>query len=379
MSTIFNVRKFGATGDGYANDGPAIRAAFQQAIDYHGEVFFPPGSYLITEDICFLNLKSRISINGCGQNTTMIYAQACGGIQLGFQQNGLQQPWGVSIRNIGLHALGQCKEAIHVSYGAPPQTSDHNQPSVSISNVQVVSDGEGSWCNGIQIVGAWNPCLENVFISGNSYGGDWSKLSGAGVSLIGSCVNAHLVNVRCNFWADGIWAEGVSQNTEGIFCSNCSMVAVKRGVRIKGVVLAGGTARMSTLTWTGGMIECRVGGITDGSAAFHLERVWTALVTGCQMLTETLDTGEHNTYAVSAVDCHGVVVTGCDINAWRFGLATSGDCRAISTHGNTFTNCAIQTVFNAGTSYSRSYGHVLVNNAVDERDFGFENKIGFVN
>ena len=52
---------------------------------------------------------------------------------------------------------------------------------------------------------------------------------------------------------------------------------------------------------------------------------------------------------------------------------------AISSHGNTFTNTAVQTAFNVGTIKSRSYGHVLVNNAANEWDPSGANKIGFIN
>lgn len=379
MTTTFNVLNFGAVGDGYRDDAPAINAALTAAIACNGAVYFPPGYYLCDSPISSCKINARISLFGDGANVSTILARNCVGIDLAFEQSGAQQPYGVTIRNLGIRALGVPAIGIGISYGVPPVTSDHNQPSVTISNVQVVSDGEGSFEHGIVIEGAWNPTLDNVFISGDSKNGVWNGLIGAGVTLRGMCVNAHLSNVRCNFFAEGLRVHSSDgRNTEGIFCSNCSFVAVKRGVWLKGDPTAP-APRISTLTWTGGLIELRVKGVKGGSAAFHLEHVWTALITGCQMITDTITENVENTYGVTLNECHGVVVTCCDINAFIFGLATVGQCVAISTHGNTFTNCGVQTVFNPGTIQSRSYGHVLVNNNLNEWDDAGVNKIGFVN
>lgn len=339
----------------------------------------PPGSFLITQKIFFPTTAARIAVEGDGQNVSVIYARECDAFDFAFAQNGAQQPYGVVFRNIGIRALGKCGTGIRISYGHPNETQDHNQPSSSLSNVMIASDGEGSWDNGVELEGAWNVTLDNVFASGDSCGGNYWDMRGAGIVIKGMCVNIHLTNVRCNFFADGVLVKSdPDRNTEGLFFANCSMVAVKRGLRFIGSI-TNATKRISTLTWVGGLIECRVLGVTDGSAAFDLKGVWTALIGPCQMLSESINTGPYNTYGVSAVDCHGVVVAGADINAWRFGVATSGDCRAISNHGNTFTNCGVQTVFNIGTTGSRSYGHVLVNNAPNEEDLDGSNKIGFVN
>ncbi len=45
MNTVFNVRSFGAKGDGKTVDKPAIAAAFKAAGTR--PVFFPPGKYLL--------------------------------------------------------------------------------------------------------------------------------------------------------------------------------------------------------------------------------------------------------------------------------------------------------------------------------------------
>ena len=379
MTTIFNVRNFGATGNGYTPDTAAIQSAVMAALASNGAVYFPPGQYLITAEIFFPTTAARIAFFGDGSNVSVIYTKECAGLNLNFAQNGAQQPYGATIRNLGIRALGQCPLVIRVSYGQPEVSNDHNQPSLTISNVLVASDGEGSFLDGILIEGAWNPTLENVFISGDSHGGNWNELAGTGLELRGYCVNAHLTNVRTNFFQTGLMAHGTAAgNTEGIFCDNCSMVGTQRGVWIKGAPL--GTGRISTFEWRGGLIECRFTGVGEqhGKAAFHFERLWTGIVSGCQMLGDTIAT-QGISYGVIPQECHGIVVSACDINAFNQGVFTTGDCRGINVNGNTFTNVSRQVAFTNGTISSRSYGHTLVNDTPSELDQSGKNKMGFVN
>lgn len=365
---------FGVVGDGVNDDAAGIQQALNTAVKQDRCLYFSPGIYRLSRPIVLPPCSSRLSIRGDGANVTTLIGDGVSAFDLTFEQSGMQQPHGVTIRDIGFRALGTAGTALRISYGKPSLTSDHFRPSVSVSDVVVESGDTGHWADGIDIEGAWNVTLNNVFVSGNSCYGVWDDMSGAGVTLRGMCVNAHLTNVRTNFWAVGlkVHANG-GPNTEGVFCSNCSMVAVKRGVWIQGNPEF---QRISTFTWNGGLVECRVGGVVGGSAAFHLQNVWTALITGCQMISETITENLENTYGVVAQDSSGVVVSSCDINAFILGVATTGHCRAVCVHGNTFTNVANQVVFNEGTERSRSFGNVLFNGEPNEVDVSGLNEMG---
>jgi hypothetical protein len=52
---VFNVRAYGAKGDGAADDTTAIKTAIHAASAHGGEVFFPPGTYLISSPLPFLS------------------------------------------------------------------------------------------------------------------------------------------------------------------------------------------------------------------------------------------------------------------------------------------------------------------------------------
>jgi hypothetical protein len=337
----------------------------------NGVVRIPAGTHVIHEGpIC--HLRASLAIIGEGEGVTRLVFDSCSGPMFFFEQEGAQQPHGLTIEGVSFVARGQCGTGIVVSYASPEATSDHYRQSVRLRDVSVSSGSDGSWRNGISIHDAWNITMDNVYVSGSSAGGVWDNLEGAGISLHRMCVNAHFTNVRTNFWAVGIEVHADRHNTEGIFCSNCSMVGVKRGVWIRGNPSLT-TGRISTFNWTGGMIEGRTGGVKGGSAGIHLQNVWTALITGCQMITETITLNVENTYGVIAQDCHGIVVSACDINAWTHGVFTTGDCRGILVANNTFTNTATQVVLNPGTVDSRSGPNVRVNDQLNEQDWGERN------
>jgi hypothetical protein len=377
-NTVFDPRDFGGIGDGVQDDWAALQATLENAKAVDGCVYLPAGVWRHSKPLTLLQCDRKISMRGDGDNVSvLLMTGGDAGLVMTFAQAGQDQPFGLRLEDIGFKALGRAGTAITISYGDPIATSDHFQPSMVIRGVSIVSGPQGVWANGIDVEAAWNVSMTDVFVSGDPHGGNWNALTGAGIRFRRMCVNAHLTNVRMNFWAIGFFYHaGTGGNTEGLFFSNCSMVGVQRGAWIIGNGEA--TApRVSTISWTGGMIDCRVGGVTGGSAAFHLQNVWTALIVGCQMITEMIPV-THLTYAIFADNCSGVIVTGCDINAWHYGVYTVGICKAISNHGNTATNVGTITCFNGGTNRSRSFGHVLFNGTLHEEDHGVGNMLGFI-
>ncbi len=348
-------------------------AALSAAQQGNGCVRIPAGEHYVKRGPILHPMRS-VALIGEGEGVTRLVFENDAGLSFNFTQDGAQQPHGLTMEGLTLAARGACQTALGVSYGSPGSTNDHYRPSVRLRDVRIESGSNGSWANGIDLADAWNVTLDNVYVSGSSADGVWNNMRGAGIALHRMCVNAHLTNVRTNFWATGIQVHADKCNTEGLFFSNCSMVAVKRGLWVKGNPSVS-PGRISTVNWTGGMIEARVGGVKGGSAGVHLEHVHTALITGCQFITETISANVENTYAAILQNCRGVVIAGCDMNAWTHGVMTTGDCKAIVSSANTFTNCDAQLVFSPGTCDSRSGGHVRVNNELNEQDYGDNNEL----
>lgn len=381
MNRIFDITAFGANPDGITDSSDAIEAAILAAVGCSGAVFVPPGTFLATRQMGFPTTATRITIFGVGSNVSVLLFKECNGIDMEFAQdvNG-KQPYGLVLRNVGLKPLGKSGVALRVSYGEPTITSDHAHESSAFENVQIISDTEGAWDGGIILESGWNLTLNNVWCSGDDCGGDWSKLHGFGLSLLGMTVNCHVQNCRFNFWDTGVAQFSTNErNSEGLFCSNNSMVAVKCGYDIRGI--AEGAGRISTFTLVGGLVEVRDVPLLAQQQAIRLERVWTALITGAQFLSNAVsDNTAHITYGILAVNSAGVVVSACDINAFNYGFHSAAECRALAVTGCTFTNTAKQIIFPDGTSGSRSFGHVRFNDAQFEWTANPAlNKIGFVN
>lgn len=368
----------GQVGDGATDITTELETALRATAAGGGCLHIPPGDWLVTRDLVLDGLTAPIAIRGAGAGVSRLVFAGCSGPQFNFVQSGYQQPAGLDLCDLGLVARGVAGTALSVNYGTPQVTNDHYRPSITMDRCRVESSDSGWWAAGLDLADAWNVSLSNLHLSGGAQGGNWNALTGAALKLRRMCVNTHLSNVRGAFWHTGLecHADGVdnphAHNPEGIFASNCSFVAVQKGVSIRGN--PAGTGRISTFTWQGGMIENRVGGVQNACFGFELSRVWTALLAGTQCITETLAAPAPNV-AVFLDECHGVTVQGNDLNAYRYGLVTNGATRAVSVAGNTFTNTAEQVVFRAGTKESRSTGNVRVNVDYAERDEDGENHV----
>jgi hypothetical protein len=66
--TVFNVRQFGAAGDGKTDDTEKLQKAISAAREHGGVVFFPPGTYLTRR----LTLYSRVHLRGSGGDATTL-------------------------------------------------------------------------------------------------------------------------------------------------------------------------------------------------------------------------------------------------------------------------------------------------------------------
>jgi hypothetical protein len=376
MSTrSFDPTELGAIGDGVADDFQALYQAFNAAITFRGHVRIPAGRYRTTQSLEFANLVTPLSVTGAGPNVaTLISGSGQPILILSFKQDGIHQPYGLNLEGVGFLPDGPCASPLIVSYGNPTATSDHYRCSTVIRNCWFASDDTNYFTNGPKFEAAWNVSISDCVFSGrgNLPEQNWNLLSGNGVSFTRMCVNTSFINCRFNFWATGVDVRG---NTEGLFFSNCSMVAVKRGHWVVGDP-ADGAGRMSTFTWTGGMIELRVKGTDTGSAGFHLVNVWSALITGCQVITDAITPAHGFSYGAFLDHCRGIVVTGCDLNAVDKGVFAR-NCVAVNVHGNTSTNTAVMTELESGTILSRSHGNIRVDGKVQEIDQSGMNQVEF--
>ena len=350
---IFYPQQFGAKGDGSHDDTKAVSSALSNATAADGCAEFPPGTYRIRESMISLMGNHSLSLRGYGPGVSRLIFEGFDGPTFLMEQDGIHQPYGLDISGLSFNAgAPNCGRGLKVSMGQPSASNEHGGCPLRLRDVEVRSNAHSYWTEGIEIEGVWNPKLEDVFVSGGSYGGDWKQMVGAGIRLRGMTVNAHLSNVRTNFWSTGLQVHAENYNTEGVFCSNCSMVAVKRGVWIRGNP-AVGAGRIHTLQWQGGMIENRFGGVTGGLAAFHLEHTHGVSIMGCQMIPETKQCLEPS-YGVIAQSCRNVQIQGCEINAYHNGVLTTDICSGFNIIGNNFPYTDAPVTFTSGTQASQA-------------------------
>jgi hypothetical protein len=424
ISPVFDVTKFGAVGDGSTNDYAAISSALTAALASDGTLYFPQGRYRINTALSFSNATHNITLKGDGPNVSVIVVGATGvnGVNFNFDQVGGGQPYGLVIEDLGFACtVAPAGTAIVVSAnpGSGGVSNEHQLPTVTIRNTHVRSDyansgGQYTWSNGVDITDCWNVCMTDCYLSGSAAGNVWTNLTGKGIALHRSCVNSHFLNCHCNFWATGFFYDTGSgdddPNTEGLFFSNCSFVAVRRGVSITGnanatinagnpvtagsfvagkrykIVSAGTTnftaigapnnnvgtyftatgvgagtgtaylrsydvARVALLSWTGGLVEMRA-----AIAGFDLDHVEGILVTGMEII--------HNEpsgtlYGIRCSTCSDAAIRGVEFFAIDYGIFTTNTCKAVSASGCVFRGGTTHTTFGSGTTESTSYGHVF--------------------
>ena len=126
---VFNVKAYGAKGDGSTNDTAAIQNAVNAANSSGGGVvYFPPGTYVISGDPA-LSIPGGVSLVGSGiGSTTLQIAVATGttsyvGIQLGNGSSGSTMQDNFRISDLTLDGN---ERNLGGNYGSEPPTPSHN-------------------------------------------------------------------------------------------------------------------------------------------------------------------------------------------------------------------------------------------------------------
>jgi pectate lyase-like protein/collagen triple helix repeat protein len=190
---IFNVRDFGAMGDFAADDTAAFQKAVDEAGKWGGQVFVPPGAYVISKRINIANASKGITFLGCGAREgggSRIYMNARDYILYcahGYPNSG-GYPMGGGNTTTTIQGIG-----FYNTHDGPVPTS--TEPANTIDK----TDGDGCGCiywsgavgaairdchmqvnTGIGIFSTgYHNCIENIIISGG-YGspGDTNKSIG---------------------------------------------------------------------------------------------------------------------------------------------------------------------------------------------------------
>src|SRR5579862_997249 len=108
---VFNVKSFGARGDGTGDDAPAISAALAAAAPVHGTVYFPPGTYALANP---LTPAASVTLLGSSRRSSFLTLSRLGT----FGNRGLIEVRApadrVQIRDLGFVGAGSGYQAIAI-------------------------------------------------------------------------------------------------------------------------------------------------------------------------------------------------------------------------------------------------------------------------
>ena len=112
---FFNVLDFGATGDGVTDDTEACRRALS-VVDNGGTVYFPGGTYLVTDQLCIPG--DNVTLRGDGNATKIVYTKVQDGSPLENQsliglESGISN---ITVRDLHMEYHGEFFEEEGQSY-----------------------------------------------------------------------------------------------------------------------------------------------------------------------------------------------------------------------------------------------------------------------
>jgi polygalacturonase len=233
---IYDVRAFGAAGDGKAMDTPAINRAIEHAAGAEGgTVYFPAGTYL-----CFsIHLKSKVALY-VDQGATIVAADPTADVSKSYDPAESNKPWedyqdyghnhwhNSLIWGEGLSDISICGpgliwgKGLSRGWGAGPKAEDPGvaNKAIALKNCKNVILRDFSILHGghfgILATGVDNFTIDNLKIDTNRDGID-----------IDCCRNVRVSNCAVNSpWDDGIclkssYALGYARATEMVTITNC--------------------------------------------------------------------------------------------------------------------------------------------------------------
>ena len=316
----FDVRDYGATGDGVTIDTPAInRAIDAAAATGGGSIVFPAGQY-----VCYtIRLKSHVSLQ-LAAGATIVAAEVPkeGTTTGGYDSAGPPQPWeayqdfghnhwansliyGEGLEDISIYgpgliwgkglSRGEANELPHVdSPGvANKAIALKNCRNVVLRDFSILLGGHF----GILLTGTDNVVIDGLTIDTNRDGID-----------IDCCRNVRVDNCVVNSpWDDAIcpkssFALGYPRTTENVTISNCYVT----GIYEFGSLLSGKFIRKtySDVRKSVGRIKCG----TESNGGFKGITITNCIFEGCRGLAlETVDGAHIEDITVSNITMRGVI------------------------------------------------------------------------
>jgi hypothetical protein len=234
FSDIFNVKDYGAVGDGTADDTAEIQAAFDAAIAAGGGcVYLPKGRYIVSSLITVTcNAQQHIAVRGDGDYISTLDFKTASSLGIYFNStsttdNQLPQ---FTVKAIGLiTSKDNCGNALEFKYA----TANNIDRTCFVDNVFIgqnvdrISDsgtGYGYWSKAIVCTNCRNGTINNLHFFGEI---DKATDSSHGIHLLGESTSFVIQNTLILEANRGIEVGGTC---EGVYIHNSNLVAVRYGI-----------------------------------------------------------------------------------------------------------------------------------------------------
>lgn len=241
LRDVVSVKDFGAVGDGVTDDTAAIQAAADVAGDSVA-LYFPAGSYLITDDIEFID--KNVSIRGDGPGVSQIVSGATDA-GLVFVDNDTSGA-AAALKRLLIRDISLIKDFVSAAGSGGTAIKarwSYTSPSVveraRFSNVVVRGNGPTKWwAVGIHCIDGGNITFENVRVYNEA--GHQTCLAPAGIKIerdnASNIFEFYFSNCYIGRFVDGVqfsqasstWGAGT---IEGVYLVNAEIMNVAHGFR----------------------------------------------------------------------------------------------------------------------------------------------------
>lgn len=359
---VFNVKDYGAYGNGTNDDYASILAAITAALaaPNGGTIYFPRGDYLVSSQIV-LSTSKDIAFRGDGETSRILMGSSSGLFSITFPTTFY------TVEFLDLRIVANAA-GTGIAIAGPNVQNNHRSTMLYMNGVTMLG-GTSNFTTALTIAYVYNASIDNSAFSGAG------NSSGKGLEITGLSTNLTVSNTNFNFFQYGIYC-AVYQ--EGIALSNTLMIDVQCGVFYKS-----NTALRSTwLTMVGSHVDARLG----SSIAVDCENVSAVYITSSIFIAEgpaVLKFAKVTESSVTASQIYGPATYGIHL----LGAVVSGvtrPCQGVSIVGNNFrgqsTNIfaasdSIQIVASNNTATENSNNPTLFTNLVNT-DNGSSNFIG---
>jgi hypothetical protein len=161
----FNVRDFGAVGDGKADDSAAFAKALQAAMDAgRGAVWVPAGEYRLAGQVKVEGSPAALSLLGDGQGVSCL---VCDNPEGALRLHDPWCKWQVTVRGLSFLAARE-GAGVALEVSSPPR-GVRNYRTLLVQDVDIRGQGlptHNYFDRGIVALNQWRPMWQNVVVSG---------------------------------------------------------------------------------------------------------------------------------------------------------------------------------------------------------------------